>query len=297
MNNSLKYWDRYEQKLKQDQIYADWFIKFCYEHSLGKKLLDYFFSKKNANLLYGIYKNSKLSLKQVNKDIKKYSIEMKLYEEAEFKSYSDFFLRRFKQEARIFNNNPKVMGSFAEGRVLAFEKITKNHHFPVKGSFLSADKLLKNPEVAKDFLGGPIIIIRLCPIDYHHFHFPDNGKVVDTWRIGGSYHSVNVIALKHKGDIFIDNERQITIMETENFGKLAYIEVGAMCVGKIKQQNPDIKNFKKGQLKGHFEFGASTVIVLGQEGKWRPSEDILTHSQKNIESFIKLGDHIAQKID
>lgn len=294
MSKPLKYWNRYEKKIKEDQIYADWFVKYCYENPIGKKLLDYVFSKKNFNFIYGIYKNSKFSLKQIKKDIQDYAIDMEMYESGPFKNYSEFFLRKFKTGVRPFSQSQDSMGAFAEGRVLAFEEITPTHLYPVKGAFLSAEKLLDNKELALEFMGGPIVIIRLCPIDYHHFHFPDDGRITKSWRIGGAYHSVNVLALKHKGDIFLDNERQITIMDTKNFGKLAYIEVGAMCVGKIIQENPGLTEFQKGQLKGHFEFGASTVILLGQKGKWKPSEDLLLHSSKNTESFIKLGDEIAK---
>ncbi len=293
MSKPLKFWDRYEQKVKEDQVYADWFVKRCYENLIGKKLLDYVFSKRKFNFIYGLYKNSKFSLKQIQKDIHDYDIDMDMYENGPFRNYSDFFLRKFKDDIRPFNKSSHVMSAFAEGRVLAYEEITKDHKYPVKGAHLSAEKLLNDTDLACEFMGGPIIIIRLCPIDYHHFHFPDNGKITKSWKVGGVFHSVNVLALKHKGDIFIDNERQITLMETENFGKLAYIEVGAMCVGKIIQENPNLTEFQKGQLKGHFEFGASTVILLGQKGKWKPSEDILIHSMENRESFIKLGDEIA----
>lgn len=296
MSSSLKYWDRYESKVKEDQVYADWFVKWCYENSVGKKLLDYVFSKKNFNFIYGLYKNSKFSLKQIQKDIQDYGIDMDLYENGPFKNYSDFFLRKFKPGARNFDTNPNVMSAFGEGRVLAYEEITAKHQYPVKGAFLSADKLLNDDQLASEFMGGPMVIIRLCPIDYHHFHFPDNGKIIKSWTVGGVYHSVNVLALKNKGDIFIDNERHITLMESENFGKLVYIEVGAMCVGKIIQEDTTKTNFKKGDLKGHFEFGASTLILLGEKGKWKPSEDVLIHSLENRESYIKLGDEIATKI-
>jgi phosphatidylserine decarboxylase len=293
MQKPIKYWDRYQNKVLNDQIYADWFIRFCYETTLGKKFLDHFFSRKSFNLLYGLYKNSPLSLKQIHKDIAQYHIDMNLFEEVPFKSYADFFLRKYKNGMRPFSANPHTMGAVAEGRILAFKEITQDHLFPVKGHFLNAEMLLANQELAKDFSGGPIIIIRLCPIDYHHFHYPDDGIMIKTWRVQGAYHSVNVLALKNQQDVFLQNERQITIMETQNFGKIAYIEVGAMCVGKIIQENELTTNFSRGERKGHFEFGASTVILLGQKNRWEPSADILKHSQNNIESFIKLGDEMA----
>lgn len=292
----LKYWNRYTNKIENDQIYADWFVKWCYENKLGKVFLDYFFSKKKFNFIYGLYKNSKYSLKQIPKDISDYEIDMQQFINTPFKSYSDFFLRKFKEGQRTFPKSQDSFGAFAEGRVLAFDKIKEDHKYPVKGEFLTPQMLLGNTNISKEFIGGPIIIIRLCPIDYHHFHYPVDGKILNRYKLTGNYHSVNVLALKNRGDIFVKNEREITIFENDIFGKMAYIEVGAMCVGKIIQDHPNATTCYTGELKGHFEFGASTVILLGQKDKWIPSDDILIHSQENRESFIKLGDEIARKI-
>jgi phosphatidylserine decarboxylase len=297
MNNPLQYWDRYNEKICEDQVYADWFIKWCYEKKIGKVFLDYFFSKKKFNILYGLYKTSKFSLKQIQKDIEDYSVDMDLFKRTPFRSYSDFFLREFNDGIRSFPEDDTQMGAFSEGRVLAFNSIEEDHKYPVKGEYLTPELLLGNTQIAKDFIGGPLIIIRLCPIDYHHFHYPVSGKVLERYKLTGNYHSVNVLALKCKADIFVKNEREVTVIENENFGKMAYIEVGAMCVGKIIQNNPKNSTFTKGELKGHFEFGASTVILMGQKEKWIPSDDILNHSGKNIESYIKLGDEIAKLKD
>lgn len=296
MSKEIKYWDRYKKKVLADQIYADWFVRWCYETKKGRFFLNLFFKRKSFNLLYGLYKNSKFSLKQIKTDIQEYKVDMEQFIDTPFKSYSDFFLRQFKPEARSFPRDKNIMGSFAEGRILAFKSIKKDHLYPVKGKHLSSRVLLEDEALAKTFEDGPIIIARLCPIDYHHFHFPDNGKVLKRYRVGGVYHSVNLIALKNRGDVFENNEREITILETESFGKIAYIEVGAMCVGKIVQKDKNQVSFKKGERKGHFEFGASTVIILGEKDSWSPSQDILENSEKNIESFIKLGDEVAKRI-
>lgn len=297
MTNPLSYWDRYKEKICKDRVYADWFIKWCYETRAGKFFLDYIFSKKNFNFIYGLYKNSKFSLKQIKVDIEEYSVDMDQFINVPFKKYSDFFLREFKEGQRPFCQDKKSFGAFAEGRVLAFDQIKEDHKYPVKGEFLTPEKLLGDTELSKEFIGGPIIIIRLCPIDYHHFHYPISGTITKRYTLSGNYHSVNVLALKNKGDIFVKNEREITIIENNSFGKMAYIEVGAMCVGKIIQDNPTNTTCTRGELKGHFEFGASTVILLGQKDRWVPSEDILLYSRQNIESYIKLGDEIANIVE
>ena len=109
--------------------------------------------------------------------------------------------------------------------------------------------------------------------------FPDAGKIIEDYAVSGAFHSVNPIALKANQHIFKDNERYVSILETENFGKLAYVEVGAMMVGKIVQSHVE-KSFKKGDEKGYFLFGGSTVIVFGQKGKWSPSADILEYEKR-----------------
>ena len=83
-------------------------------------------------------------------------------------------------------------------------------------------------------------------------------------------------------------------MDTKYFGKLAYIEVGAMCVGKIVQSHQG-ESFKRGEEKGYFLFGGSTVIVLGEKNKFRVSTDMEKNSQKGLETYIKLGDEVALK--
>ena len=108
--------------------------------------------------------------------------------------------------------------------------------------------------------------------------------------------SENPLALLHRKDIFVKNERRVSILETENFGKIAYIEVGATCVGKIIQSFDESKPFKRGDEKGYFLFGGSTVIVLGEAGKWSPSSDILLNTKKGIETYIHLGDEVGTKI-
>lgn len=292
----IEYWDRYLKRIKEDKIYADDFILWCYETPMGNKFLDKFFSKKLFNQIYGIYKRSPFSVSQIKKDIRKYDIKIDLFKPQHYSSYEDFFLREFIGGIRDFPKDQTEMGAFGEGRFLGFEKVTQDHKYPVKGHFLNSLELLNHHPIAKEFEDGPLLICRLCPIDYHHFHFPDDGDIIEQFRIHGDYESVNLHALRNRPHIFIKNERDVSILQTKNFGLLAFIEVGAMCVGKIIHNKKGLIRFGRGEQKGHFKFGASTIIVLGQAGKWKPSLDILEHSMVNRESYIKLGDKVAKTI-
>jgi phosphatidylserine decarboxylase len=143
---------------------------------------------------------------------------------------------------------------------------------------------------------GPLLLARLCPVDYHRYHYPDDGKTLNSYTVHGDYHSVNPLALKYRQDILIKNERRVSIVETKKFGKLAIVEVGATCVGKIIQSHDESKDFKRGDQKGYFLFGGSTVIVYGEPGKWKPSSDILKNTELGLETYIHLGDEVADLI-
>ena len=155
--------------------------------------------------------------------------------------------------------------------------------------------LVAKEKWAETFSEGPLVVARLCPVDYHRYHYPDDGLVLESYRVPGILHSVNPIALKQKSEIFLKNERQVSILETKNFGKLAYIEVGATCVGKIIQSSKS-KNFSRGEEKGYFLFGGSTVILLGEKGAWTPSQDILDWTLKGTEVYLKLGQEMGRKL-
>ena len=210
-----------------------------------------------------------------------------------YSSFNQFFIRRFKEGRRPFSNNGDDFCSPCEARYYAYDSLADDDEIPVKGSLWNASALLRNDTLAKDFEGGPALLARLCPVDYHRFHFPDAGKITEDYAVSGAFHSVNPIALKANQHIFKDNERYVSILETENFGKLAYVEVGAMMVGKIVQSHVE-KSFKKGDEKGYFLFGGSTVIVFGQKGKWSPSTDILENTKNGIETYVKLGATIGK---
>ena len=135
----------------------------------------------------------------------------------------------------------------------------------------------------------------VCSPSANSFHFPDSGRVLDSWRIPGALHSVNPWALACREDIFMINEREVTILETEHFGKLAYVEVGATCVGKIQQTHQE-ETFERGDEKGMFLFGGSTVIVLGEPGKWAVDDRILAHTNEGVEAYLKMGQSLGRAL-
>ncbi len=297
----IKFYNRITGKIDHELVYGDKFIEWLYESNSGRGL-SHLICKAPISKFYGALQDLPLSKQKVDPFIRKFNIQMTDYlpengrdEKSPYSTFNQFFIRRFRPGKRPFVENPGEMAAFSEARYYGYESVHDDETVPVKGHNLKPKALIANEKWEKTFEDGPLLLARLCPVDYHRYHFPDSGKIVDDYRVSGMYHSVNPLALKSKGDILITNERHVTILETENFGKLAYIEVGAICVGKIIQSKPLDKgrSFVRGEEKGYFLFGGSTVIVVGEKGKWKPSADILENTKKGLETYLHLGMTVA----
>lgn len=297
---NIKYYNRKSKKIEIEKIYGDKAVKWLYNSTLGK-LISPIATGHTISKIYGALQSASYSQRKIKPFIENFHIDMEDYLPQEgysfkngpgYRDFNHFFIRRFKKDKRSFPSTMAHLGAPAEARYFAYKKIDEHEKVPVKGKFLTPRALIDNPKWNKIFLDGPLLLARLCPVDYHRFHFPDDGVILDTFTNHGGLHSVNPIALKKRPGIFINNERQVTIIETRCFGKMAYIEVGATMVGKIVQTHKR-KEFKRGQEKGYFLFGGSTIVVIGEKGKWLPDADLLAYTKKGMETYLKLGAHLG----
>ena len=279
--------------VQEEQVYGGRWIKLLYGTLLGRAL-SALIAAPPFSRFYGWLQDRPSSSRKVKPFIEQFEIHMEDFlpeegrsPEAPYSSFNAFFTRRVTDSARPFAQG-EVFPAPCDARYFAYASLNDEVSIPVKGSRFKASALLNHPEWNGVFEEGPGFIARLCPVDYHRFHFPDTGRVLDSWRIAGALHSVNPWALAFREDIFMINEREVTILETERFGKLAYVEVGATCVGKI-QQTHEGTSFERGDEKGMFLFGGSTVIVLGEPGTWMPDERLLDYTQQGVEAYLKMG--------
>lgn len=291
----IEYWDRREKRLARESVYGEGALRFAYETRLGQALGEMVLSKSWFSRLYGSLQDTRRSARKIEPFVRRFGIPMEDYEAREFRSFNEFFIRRFRPGARPFASASDVMPAFCEARYFALATTDASTRMQVKGIDLSPAQLLGDAKRAAPFLGGPVLLARLCPVDYHRFHFPDAGKAIEHLRLTGPLHSVNPMALRFKKDILITNERQHTLLETRNFGKLAYVEVGATCVGRIVQSHDLNRPFERGDEKGYFLFGGSTVVVLGEPGAWTPDADLLEQTRLGRETLVRLGEGIARR--
>jgi phosphatidylserine decarboxylase len=300
--SQIQYYHREHDKIEIEKVYGDLMIKLLYSSGPGK-LLAPIFANKYLSKAYGLMQDNILTQLKVPKFVTDFNINLDEYEPGSvevdnqalsYKNFNEFFIRAFRPGKRDVVKDINRMAAPAEARYFGYDRVTDDLVVPVKGKYLSSEGLLRKDSWNKVFKNGPLMIARLCPVDYHRYHYPDDGKTIDNYPIHGQYHSVNPLALKSRGDILIANERRVAILDTKHFGKLAYIEVGAAMVGKIVQSHDEETPFKKGDEKGYFLFGGSTVIIMGEEGRWKPSSDMLENTKNGIETYIKLGDTVAE---
>jgi phosphatidylserine decarboxylase len=287
----INFWNRYTNREETESVYGGSWVRLVYSPYVFW-FADFFLTAKWISKVYGWYQSIWLSRHKVAPFVEKFQINMAEFEERNFTSFNDFFVRKFRPNARSFNED--ALAAPAEARYLGFPNSNEDLQIPVKGLVLRPEEILGPYAWTKRFLGGPVLVARLCPVDYHRFHYPTDGRMfVAPYSLGTKLHSVNPTALRADPQIFSVNERVVSVLETA-YGLIGYVEVGALCVGKIVQSNTR-ETFKQGEEKGYFLFGGSTVILFGEPKRWTISPDILANTAKGLETFVRLGDTVAKK--
>lgn len=290
----IEYYDRKTGEMNKEIVMGDALIKWAYRSLAGKIIAPFLFSSSFVSKLIGYYFDSKLSKPKIDKAIQELKIDESEFAvpKEEYSSFNDFFTRKLKDDARPYSQNDEDFSSPADGRVLVYNEILPATLLKVKGVEDSLNNLF-NKEIT-DFDNGKVAVIRLCPADYHRYHFPCDGTVIEQVKVSGKYHSVNPVALEAEKRVFCQNKREYTIIETTDFKKVAFMEVGAFGVGGIHQTFTGTK-IEKMQEKGYFDFGGSTVVLVFQKDAIRFCDDLIRNSEKGIETLIKAGETIAHK--
>ena len=151
-------------------------------------------------------------------------------------------------------------------------------------------KFLGNDQAAKRFDGGALMVFRLAPYHYHRFHFPFDCVPGLARRISGGLDSVNPVVYKNGHMPLLENERILTFLQSERFGSVAMVSVGALAVGRITNLYDHGGKYKKGDEMGYFSFGGSTIVLLFEKDKICINEKILENSTQNIETSVLMGE-------
>ena len=293
----IKYYNRKENKYEIEKVAGEKYLNWSYSSPSGKGLVELFLKKKLFSKLYGYYCDTKISARKVNAFIKDFNIDMSVYQSPKdkYSSFNEFFIRPLNPGARVIDKSNDILISPCDGKLSAYENINLNDLVQIKGFTYSLKELLQDNEIYNLYDGGTCLIFRLCPTDYHRFHFIDDGVCSETTKIKGHYYSVNPIALKGVNKLFCQNKREWSVFHSDNFGDVLCIEVGATFVGSIIQTYSPRKRVKKGDEKGHFKFGGSTTLLFFEKGKVRIDEDIIVQTNKGYETSVVIGAKIGEK--
>ena len=266
-------------------------LRFLYNTVPGRMVLKIITSP-TISKIGGAYMDCRVSKIHIKGFIKNNNIDRTQYEKAKYECFNDCFTRKIKKEMRPINMEENAFIAPCDGRLSAYH-ISENSDFYIKKSYYSVDDLIKNSKKDPDFNGGVCLVFRLCVDDYHRYGYVDDGKIVENNYVPGVLHTVRPIAL-NRYPVFVQNSREYSVIETNNFGTIAQIEVGALMIGKIKNHQKS-GLVKKGREKGMFLYGGSTIVVLLEKDKVDIDEKYFRNTANDIETKVKFGSTIGIK--
>jgi len=277
-----------ESKTKKESLS----LRFLYRTAVGRLFLKPLVSRPLSKLV-GKYMSSALSRPLIRRFVKKNGIQLSDYEEVCYRSFNDCFTRKIKAENRPIPSDGDLFISPCDARLSVYP-IREDSIFHIKGSDYSVEGLLGgNKALAEKYTGGTCLVFRLCVHHYHRYIYFDSGTKGENVFLKGKLHTVRPIALE-TFPVFVQNCREYTVMETENFGTATQIEVGAMLVGKIKNHH-EAYTFTRGEEKGMFLYGGSTVVLLLEKDAAKIDPRFAEATARDEETEVKMGEILGKK--
>lgn len=286
----MKYKDRAGNKIIKNSA-QDKFLKWLYSDKAARKLLKILVHPA-VSKAGGWFLNQRCSKIFIAPFIKSHRIDLSIYEQREFCSYNDFFTRQIKKEQRPLEKDDNILISPCDGK-LSIYPIDKKTRFWIKNTEYTVKSLVRSESLAKQYQDGYACIFRLTVDDYHRYCYVDDGKKTRNYHISGIFHTVNPIA-NEKYCIYKENTREYSLLKSKHFKTILMMEVGALMVGKITNyQEKGI--VKRGEEKGRFEFGGSTIVLLFQKDAVNFDKILLENTMDGYETIVKMGEGLGKK--
>ena len=291
----IRYFNRYKKTIETEQVYGGAWLHWTYGSSLGRLALNLVVKRAFVSRYYGWRMSWRASANKILPFIVDYNLDVDEFAKKAFafKTFNEFFYRALKAGARPIAPDDRVAVLPADGRHLAFQTCEATEGFYAKGQRFDLAAFLGDPVLATEFGGGSLLISRLCPVDYHRFHFPVSGTPGQPRLINGWLYSVSPIALRQNLAYLWENKRMVTLVESPGFGRVAVVEIGATMVGSIMQTFVPGRAVAKGEEKGLFKFGGSCVVTIFQRGRIKLDADLVQHSAEGLEVYARMGDRLG----
>ena len=289
---SVSYYDRHSGEIRTEQIYGEASLRWVYESALGGLALESVVKRAFFSRFYGWLMARPGSRRRIGPFLERYGVDPGDFADPveSYLSFNDFFIRRLRPEARPIDPSPDSVVFPADGRHLGFQDVSELPGIYAKGQRLPLTELLGDASLAQRFARGSLVISRLCPVDYHRFHFPVSGVSEAPRLINGPLYSVNPIALSRRIGILGENKRVVTRFQSDRVGEVLILEIGATNVGSIVQTSGPGARVAKGDEKGYFAFGGSMTMALFEPGRLRLDASLVEQSRMGMESYARMGE-------
>ncbi len=292
----ITFYNRYTGQMEQEKVLGERSLRWVYGTALGQLGLHLLIKRAFFSRLLGRMKDRPSSARGLAEFVQEYHINM---EEAErpveaYSSFNDFFYRKLKPGARPLCSAAEVAFP-ADGRHSGWQDAAEMQGVFVKGQRFDLPALLGSTELAEKYAHGSIVLSRLCPVDYHRFHFAAGGTAEAPRRIPGPLASVSPYCLRHKLSWLWTNKRELTVLHTPDLGDVLSLAVGATGVGAIFQTYTPGTPLAMGDEQGYFAFGGSTVMTFFEPGRVQLAEDLLTNTAACVETYARQGDTMGSR--
>ena len=288
----VHFFNRYTQQVEQEIIYGEGPLRFAYENPMGRTALELFVKRRLFSRWYGWRMDRPASRSRVLPFIEKYGLDAQEFADPpeSFATFNEFFFRKLKPASRPIDAAATSVVFPADGRHLGFQDVSQTDGIFVKGQKFDLPELLGNAALAERYQRGTLVLSRLCPVDYHRFHFPAAGVPGETRPLGSPLYSVSPVALRRTISYLWQNKRTLTLLETASLGTVIVMEIGATNVGSIQQTFTPHQPVAKGAEKGYFAFGGSSTLTLFEPGRVKLSDDLVRESSQQRELYARMGD-------
>ena len=295
---ALVYYDRERGSFRTEKVYARGFLHWLYNARGGGLLAWLLVGTPLPSRLWGALQRTRWSARRIPAFVERMAIDMSESAQgiAEFASFQEFFVRGWRPGARPVCSEPGVLVAPADGKVLAYSRVDGRARFRIKRALFDLEGLLRDDALAATFAGGSMIVCRLALADVHHFQFPDSGTPGAPRVIPGRYHAGGPYAERGLVPFFAENHRMVTPFDADHFGPMAIVDVGALTVGSIRQHFQPGAHVEKGDPKGWFELGGSTVVLLFREGVIELDADLCALTAREIECFVRMGRPLGRRV-
>ncbi|MHB8054725.1 MAG: phosphatidylserine decarboxylase [Candidatus Aminicenantales bacterium] len=293
----LEYFDRREGCVKTDAVPAARITRWIHNTRSGRWAGRWVFGTAAVSRFYGWIQKTRWSKRRIGPLIEKFGIDSaeSTRPVGDYASFHDFFVRDIDLTRRPFVPDPDFCAAPVDGRFLAYPDVSPDQTFPVKQAVFNLREFLRNDSLAEEFAGGTLVVSRLGMGDYHYVHFPFSGTPRLPVSLPGKYHPSGPYSPGRLIPFYRDNHRMITRIDSDRFDRALIIEVGAFAVGAIRQLFRPDAPAAKGEKKARFEPGGSTVVLLFKKGAIAIEADLLGHSSKGMETYVRLGDSVGRK--